>query len=50
MKRITIYCSDESIMAHLPNGQIKFLTFMQFLRLAWWALRHSVEVKIEGDS
>lgn len=48
MKAITIYVSDDSVMAHLPSGQVKFLTFIQFLRLAWWALRNSVEVKIES--
>jgi hypothetical protein len=47
MKRITIYVSDDNIMAHLPNNQIKFLTFIQFLRLAWEALRNNVEVRIE---
>lgn len=47
MKAITIYVSDDNIMAHLPSGQVKFLTFIQFIKLAWWALRNSVEVRIE---
>lgn len=46
-RRITIYCTDDNIMAHMPNDQVKFLTFVQFLKLAWYALRHKVEVKIE---
>jgi hypothetical protein len=47
VKRITIYCSSESIMVHLPDNQIKFVTFLQFLKLAWFALRNNIEVVIE---
>lgn len=47
MKCITIYIGDDTTMAHMPNGQVKFLTFIQFLRLAWWAVINNVEVRIE---
>jgi hypothetical protein len=47
MQRITITVTDDSIMAHMPSGQVKFLTFIQFLGLAWFALRNNVEVVIE---
>ena len=50
MKRITIIVTDDSIMAHMPSGQVKFLTFIQFLKLSWYALRNNVEVIIEGSA
>jgi hypothetical protein len=34
-------------MAHMPSGQVKFLTFIQFIKMAWWAVRNKVEVVIE---
>lgn len=44
-KRITIHCGEE-LMAHLPSGQVKFLTFIGFIKLAWWAVRNKVEIDI----
>jgi len=42
-----ISCGEDSIMAHMPSGQVKFLTFIEFFKLAWWAVRNKVEVVIE---
>jgi hypothetical protein len=47
MRKITIFVTEESIMAHMPSGQVKFLTFIQFLKLAWFAMRHNVQIVIE---
>ncbi len=46
MRRITVYCGEE-IMAHMPSGQVKFLTWLGFIKLAWWAIRNKVEVEIK---
>lgn len=48
-KRLVIICGEE-IMAHFPDGQVKFITFVGFLRLAWWAIRNKVEVVIEDGN
>jgi hypothetical protein len=47
MKRITIYVTEDNLMAHLPDGQVKFLTFIMFCKLAWFAARNRIEVVIE---
>lgn len=45
-RRITIYFGEE-VMAHMPSGQVRFLTFLVFIKLAWWALQHDTEIVFE---
>lgn len=46
-KRIVIYVGEDVTMAHMPSGQVKFLTFFQFLKLAWYAVKNDIEITVE---
>lgn len=48
-EEIRILCGEESTMAHFSNGQVKFLTFWQFIKLSWWASRNNVKITIESS-